>query len=313
MEDNFISENFIQKPKNKFNLLGFLLLGFFVVILFVVFLFLQNIKAPKDFNTELIFSIESGDSVRSVSKKLQENNFIKSRALFETFVILFGGEKDIKTGDYLFKEKLNVIRIAQRISDGEKGLSPIKITIPEGYTNEEIANSFEKKLHNFNRENFLSLAKNYQGYLFPDTYFVLYSDDEEIVFDMMKNNFEKKTEKVFDFVIGENRQEKINEYIVMASLIEGEASGDSDREIISGILWKRLSINMPLQVDVARITYEKRGLPSEPISNPGLKAINASINPKTSPYLYYIHDKNGDTYYARDFKEHRANIEKYLK
>lgn len=313
MEENFLLKNNKSLFKMKFNFLNFVIFVFLFFIIFGILIFLQNIKAPKDFNTELIFSIESGDSVRSVSKKLEENNFIKSRALFETFVILFGGEKNIKTGAYLFKEKLNVIRIAQRISDGEKGLSPIKTTIPEGYTNEEIANLFKNKLPNFDKENFLSLAQNYQGYLFPDTYFVLYSDDEKIVFDMLRNNFNKKTEKVFDFVIGENRQEKINEYIIMASLIEGEASGDSDREIISGILWKRLAINMPLQVDVAKITYEKKGLPSNPISNPGLKAINASINPKSSPYLYYIHDKNGNTYYARDFKAHRANIEKYLK
>jgi UPF0755 protein len=99
----------------------------------------------------------------------------------------------------------------------------------------------------------------------------------------------------------------------MASLVEEEAKGDEDREYISGILWKRLSINMPLQVDAAPSTYEKRGLPENPITNPGLEAIQAAIHPKNSPYLYYLHDKEGNIHYARNFEEHKANKLKYLK
>lgn len=308
-QENFLSQNNKFEFKKKFNFLKFFSFVFLAVLFIIGFLFIYNIQAPQNFNTELIFSIERGDSVRSISRKLEENNFIKSRMLFETFVILFGGEKNIKVGDYIFKEKLNVIELSRNISLGIKGLSPVKITIPEGYTNEEIASLFENKLRNFNKNNFLNKVRNKQGYLFPDTYFFLTSDNEDVVIESLENNFIKKTKEIFENL----SEDKIKDIIVMASIIEGEASGDDDREIISGILWKRLSINMPLQVDVAPITYKERGLPDNPISNPGLKAISASLNPKTSPYLYYIHDKLGNTHYGRDFKEHRLNIEKYLK
>ena len=308
-QQNFSIENNKFEFKKKFNFLKFFSFIFFIVLFIIGFLFIYNIQPPKNFNTELIFSIEKGDSVRKISKKLEENNFIKSRMLFETFVILFGGEKNIKVGDYVFKEKLSVIRLAQNISLGIKGLSPIKITIPEGFTNEEIASLISEKLKNFNKNNFLNKVSNKQGYLFPDTYFFLTSDDENVVIESLENNFKKRTKDVFINL----SEEKVKEIIVMASIIEGEANGDNDREIISGILWKRISINMALQVDIAPITYKERGLPNIPINNPGLKAINASLKPKSSPYLYYIHDKEGNTYYGKDFKEHRQNIEKYLK
>lgn len=70
---------------------------------------------------------------------------------------------------------------------------------------------------------------------------------------------------------------------------------------------------MALQVDAAPVTYKVKELPKSPIGNPGLLSIKAAIFPKPSPYLYYLHDKNGDIHYAKNFSEHQINIKKYLK
>jgi UPF0755 protein len=277
------------------------------LILFIISFFNNLNQPPKSFPENQIFIIKQGDSLRAISKNLKEQNYIKSRVLFESFVILFGGEKSLNTGDYSFKQKYGTLELANRISKGEKDLNPIKITIPEGFTKEEIIQLLDKKLHNFDADKFNKETQ--EGYLFPDTYFFLSSDDEEVVIKTIKENFIKKTSKIFANL----SLEKQNEILIMASILEGEAKGEIDRNVISGILWKRLSINMPLQVDIAPITYKERGLPKKPISNPGLATILASLNPENSPYLYYIHDKEGNTYFAKTFKEHRANIEKYLK
>ena len=103
--------------------------------------------------------------------------------------------------------------------------------------------------------------------------------------------FNKKIESLLPDIEASDNTEK--DIIIMASLIEGEAKGEGDRGFISGILWKRLRIGMALQVDVALETYETKGLPSSPIGNPGLLSIAASIHPEESPYLYYLHDKDG--------------------
>jgi UPF0755 protein len=93
--------------------------------------------------------------------------------------------------------------------------------------------------------------------------------------------------------------------------------GNGDREIISGILWRRLANGMPLQVDADPDTYKTKGLPANPICNPGLDSIKAAIYVlkmhNLPPYLYYLHDKNGTIHYAKTFAEHNANIKKYLR
>ena len=104
-----------------------------------------------------------------------------------------------------------------------------------------------------------------------------------------------------------------NEELVLASIIEGEAKSLEDMRMISGILKERIRIHMPLQVDVASVTYEVKGLPKEPINNPGENAFYAVRNPVKSQYLYYITGKDGKMYYAKTFDEHKANIKKYLK
>lgn len=281
-----------------------------IIVFFLVFYFLF-FSAPIDFPIETIINIKEGSSLRAVSKDLEINNIIRSRVIFETFVIIFGAEKHINSGDFLFEDKLPVFEIARRISKGERYLAPIKITIPEGFNVFEISESFKFKLSNFNEEKFLLEAKNKEGYLFPDTYLFLTTDNEQDVLRSMSDNFEKKISPLRPMIISSGKSEK--DIIIMASLIEEESNGDADREFISGILWKRISLGMPLQVDAEPNTYKTKGLPQNPISNPGLKAIKAALYPKASSYLYYLHDNEGNIHYAKTFEEHKINKTKYLK
>jgi UPF0755 protein len=121
----------------------------------------------------------------------------------------------------------------------------------------------------------------------------------------------------------------------MASLIEEETATPEDRRIVSGILWKRLSSGMRLQVDATFAytigkgslelttedlksdspynTYRIYGLPPTPIVNPGLDAITAALHPTSSPYVYYLSDKNGVMHYSKTFEEHKLAKAKYLR
>lgn len=273
--------------------------------------FLVFVSAPDDFPQDTLVHIDTGQSLRSVSKSLKEENIIRSRMLFETFVILFGREKNILPGDYFFKEKMSVVEVASVFGRGARSLESIKVTIPEGFDVHEIAQAFKAKLPGFNADNFLREAKKYEGRLFPDTYFFFSTDTEVEVLAYMLGNFEKKFAPLKTEIQSLKKDE--NQILVMASIIEREADGDNDREMIAGILWKRFSIGMPLQADAAPMTYERVGLPDSPIANPGLASIRAALYPKASPYLYYIHDRAGSIYYAKNFDEHRQNIQKYLK
>ena len=125
------------------------------------------------------------------------------------------------------------------------------------------------------------------------------------------------------------------EIITIASLIEKEVASDSDRALVSGILWKRMKLNIPLQVDATVLyarpkrigkvtladtkinspynTYRYTGLPPAPIANPGLSAIRAALYPKKSPYLYYLSTPDGKTIFSKTREEHNRAKAKYLK
>lgn len=284
---------------------------YFALFLFVIIFLYFTVSAPRDFPKGVIFNIEQGSSLRQVSLDLKNQNFIKSRALFEIFAILYGGDKHIISADYLFEDKISVLEVARRISRGERHLAPVKLTIPEGFNVSDIAELSSSKFTYVNKELFLEKARAYEGYLFPDTYFFFTTATSEDIIKSLNDNFIKKVSILDKDIIKSGKKKE--DIIKMASIIERESKGDTDRDMISGILWKRISINMPLQADAAPETYQKLGLPKKPIANPGLPAIRAAIYPKSSPYLYYLHDKNGVIHYARNFSEHRQNIVKYLK
>src|SRR3989344_2124934 len=289
-------------PKAHYALYAF----FFLLLIHILFL-----NAPASFPAGEIVSIEKGTNLRKLSFQLQQEHIIKSRLVFEAFVIIYNAEFKIKYSDYFFETKLPVYEIARRISRGENHIAPIIVTIPEGFNVFDIAEVFALKLPNFNKDNFLTKAKEKEGYLFPDTYFFFTKSNEEDALNSLIYNYDKKIESFRGKIVNSGKTEQ--EIITMASIIEREAKGGNDREVISGILWKRIKIGMPLQVDAAPDTYKTKGLPESPIANPGLESINASIYPEVSPYLYYLHDKDGVIHYARNLSEHGNNIEKYLK
>ncbi len=181
-------------------------------------------------------------------------------------------------------------------------LIQVRVTIPEGYTNKDIASRFNR-FKNFDKDIFLRITQGNEGYLFPDTYFLTGQETEGDIIAKMEDNFKKK--------VGEVKQE----IVIMASLLEKEAKTSEDKKIISGILWKRLDAGMLLQVDASLDydTYSYKGLPLAPICNPGLASIQAALNPQDSPYWYYLSDGNGNIHYAKTFEEHKINKEKYLR
>jgi len=289
--------------------------------------------APESFPVPYHLTIESGQTLFSVSEELHTDNIIKSKRLFEMFMLSLGNEKSISEGEYYFSEPMSVLGVAMRISGKQFGIDRQRVTFPEGFTNKNMADRLVQLFPSFDASLFLELADGDQGYLFPDTYGFFPSLAPDMVVTTLKRNFEKKM-TTLDEEFAQSKHSK-KDIITMASIIEKEARGAEDREIISGILWKRISIDMALQVDAPFLflldkesseltmrdlatdspynTYRYKGLPPGPINNPGLASIKAALNPKSSPYLYYLHDSDGAIHYASTYKEHQANITRYLK
>lgn len=302
-----------------------------LIIFFAVYLFL--LRPPRDFPPEKIISIPAGTSLSSVGNMLEKSGIVRSSRTFQNFVIWFGEERGVESGDYFFKEPRGVWYISKMMSEGRHGFETIRVTIPEGTSLKGMASIFEKQqLPKWDSSDFLFLAKGKEGYLFPDTYFFSRNASVPEIIQKLEENFQKKTGSLKARILASGRAER--EIITMASIIEKEADNATDRRLISGIFWRRIRIKMPLQscatlgyvtgkgsleltedelkLDSPYNTYINPNLPPTPISNPGLDSILAALEPKESNYLYFLNDTSGKIHYAATYAEHLANRAKYI-
>lgn len=275
--------------------------------------------------------MREGAGLFEVARSLERDGVIRNAAWFRSIAVLFGGDRDLQSGDYYMPYPQSVYRIIERVLRGDHQIDRVRITIPEGYTVKKIANLFDERFPLFDKKEFIKLAP--EGYMFPDTYFIGVNATATSTIAILRNNFNKRLFPLTGDI--EASGKTLDEIIIMASIIESEANTKEDREIVSGILWKRLAQNMPLQVDASLTylngktsaeltqsdlqfdspynTYIRPGLPPAPISNPGLESIRAALHPTTTPYLYFLTGDDGKMYYARTFDEHKANIQKHIR
>lgn len=325
-----ISEKLSFKPSKK--VLTIIVAGIFSALGLFYYFFAAP---PADFPANSIYSIEERSTLSEVAAKAKKQNLIKSPLIFKIISVLSSGNKGIISGDYVLNKKENIFEIVKRFADGDYRLSAVKITVPEGFNIYEIAELLSKKddLRNFNQQEFLRLVKGKEGYLYPDTYFFLPNVKAKQIMETMEENFTEKIAPIQKDIKKSGKTFK--EVLTMASILEKEVPKTEDRKIVAGILWKRMKIGMPLQVDAVfpyitqrknktitrddlKIdspynTYLNKGLPPGPISNPSLDAIASAINPTETKYLFYISDKKGITHFAKTLEEHNRNIDKYLR
>lgn len=305
-----------------------------VVVIYLLLLALQKaVLPPKNFPTPYSITIENGQTLFSISKELYKDGAIASPRIFEMLMLSLGSDRSISHGEYYFDRPTTVVGIALRISGRDFGIDLARVTFPEGFTTKQMADRLQKELHNFDSTLFLELAKNKEGYLFPDTYTFFPWTKPEDAYKALAENFDKKIAPLQTDI--QKSKRSLADIVIMASIIEKEAKGDTDRALIAGILWNRIDAGIALQVDAPFIyllgkeskeltktdlalkspynTYLHKGLPPTPINNPGLAAITAALHPEKSNYFYYLHDSRGTIHYAKTFTEHKKNIQLYLK
>lgn len=263
---------------------------------------------PGDYPVGSIVNIRKGSGLSELAQDLERQNVVRSAFWFRVAVITLGGERGVQAGDYYLRDKQSGTVLAWRMVRGDRDINTVKVTIPEGFTNNEIAGLFDERFVNFDEGIFLALAE--QGYMFPDTYYIQVNITSGGAIELFTDNFFRRVGALEDEFSQSNH--KLEDIIIMASVIEAEVQTEEDKQLVSGILWERLRIGMPLQVDPAPETYKVRGLPEKPINNPGLVSIKAALQPKDSPYLYFLSGKDGKTYYAKTLEEHTKNIRERL-
>jgi len=314
----------------------FLLLGLALAGAF----FVWEINRPQGSGEKGEVLIESGMSVREISRKLGEEGLLRSPNFFVLYVKLARLENQIEAGRYEIPPSFTTIQIAELLRHGTFDL---RLTFLEGWRREEYLEYALSRLpvdDEVFSEGFLAETKELEGYLFPDTYLVAQDIKAKDLVLLLRENFDKKYAEVAERIKMLSLSQK--EAITLASLVEREARDRQDSAVIAGILLKRLQLGWTLDVDATAqyaLGYQEeegtwwkknltsadlnvsspynlrrvQGLPPGPIGNPGMVALEAVAGPQASEYLYYLHDAEGNVHYAQTLEEHNANVAKYLR
>ncbi|MEM2868594.1 MAG: endolytic transglycosylase MltG, partial [Candidatus Bathyarchaeia archaeon] len=226
------------------------------------------------------------------------------------------------------------------------------VIVPEGLDSFELASFLERERVIKRKEDFIKVVfdreiasrilKKYdlpgfvlEGYLFPGVYYFSDSLPSEIVAERMVKNFVKKALPEI-----KRSGKPLYELLIIASIVQKETYYSDEMPIVAGVFYNRLRRNMPLQADPTVIyarrmetsgkykgppkkadltidspynTYNRIGLPPTPISNPGIDAIRASINPAKTKYLYFVSMGNGTHFFSSDLNAHNRAVERFLK
>ncbi|MEJ0053194.1 MAG: endolytic transglycosylase MltG [bacterium] len=291
------------------------------------------IRPPSAFPTGSIVTVPSGLAVSGVAKVLAEDNVVAYPRLLSVILRLSGNAAHVQAGDYSLEEPLGLAHVAYRLAAGDFDLDPVRVTLPEGLTAREMGLIYARSFPEITAENFRTAGERYEGYLFPDTYLFLPNAKAADVIATMRTNFDTKVASVTPEINASGHS--FSDVIIMASILEREAKTSEDKRMVARILWNRIRIGMPLQVDAVfgyihgrdtysptfadlevdspYNTYRNKGLPPGPIGNPGLDSIEAAATPAKTADLYYLTGFDGQMHYAKTFEEHKANRSKYLR
>jgi len=174
-----------------------------------------------------------------------------------------------------------------------------------------------------------------QGFIPPGRFVTHRSASPTDIADLLKEEFkttvsDRYTDEVATYIT-------LDETLVIASLIEREARDFENMREVSGVIWNRIFIDMPLQLDASLQyakannpyepnwwpavrpadkfidspfnTYQNKGLPPEPIANPSVDAIVAALNPYTTECVYYFHSRTSEYYCSVTYEEHVRKLQ----
>lgn len=248
-----------------------------VLVAAVVFLYLTVVRAPSGTAYPVKIRVESGQGVQSIAQELYDQGVVRQPKFAQNLIVSNGGEKKIQAGMYVFKEPLSVFNVARRIASGDFGYVPVKLTVPEGTSSKKLAALINAKFPYIATSTFETIAREHEGYLFPETYFFYPESTPQEIIDRMSIIFKRKigplTGEIASTTVFKGASSgaasstassstagasaaptstlsmNLQEVITLASILEGEVQTKEDKAMVADLLERRLLMGMRLQVD----------------------------------------------------------------
>ena len=254
---------------------------------------------------------------------------ISKNIIFKVYLKYRNEGKGIKAGYYELKGNLNMKELIDVLEEGKDKV--FRLTIPEGYSVAEIAELLEK-MGKIDKDKFYKTFNeiefpyptpngNFEGYLYPETYYIPENYDEKLILRTLLREFLKKFPP-------ENypNKEEFYQKLIMASILEREAKLDEEKPLMASVFYNRIGKGMKLasdatvnfvynykkkrmyykdlEIDSPYNTYKYKGLPPAPISNPSVVSVEAAYNPAKTDYLFFVAKGDGGHFFSKTYREH---------
>jgi UPF0755 protein len=328
--------------------------GYVVVLLLFMFLVATgfwwsgSLKPVSDYEQSQVFVLKQGMNAAQIAQELEDLKVIRSAEAFRHLCRIEKADSKLVAGMYYLSPSLSSQEILDILL---KGPVPdvVRITIPEGYTVAEIAETLAKNGLGTEQEFYQAMqafqAKDYsflkdvpssknrlEGFLFPDTYFFAKNVKPQDVIDRFLQRFERELT-----VETQSRLKELDisiyTWVTKASIVEREAVKPEERPIIAGVFDNRLGKGMALEscatvqyvlgevkpvlslediaIDSPYNTYKNSGLPPGPIANPGHASLEAVLYSEKTDYFFFVAKNDGSHAFAVTYDEHLRNVSKY--
>ena len=303
----------------------------------------NDVLALNKAEKEVTVTITKEDSFGDVASMLKKEGLIEYKSLFHLFATITGSKDKISPGTYTLNTDMDYRALISGMSMNSSTKAVVTVTIPEGYTIQQIFQLLEDKgvstveeltqvaaehdyAFSFLQDIPLGDANRLEGFLYPDTYEFNTPHSALYAINKMLVNFDAKYTDDMRQQVADSGY-TIREILTIASLIERETDG-SDRKTIASVIYNRLNnpnagtmgylqIDATLayinggkvpteadkQIDSPYNTYMYKGLPPAPIANPGLESIKAALNPEKTGYFYYALGDDNKHHFFKTYDE----------
>ena len=291
-----------------------------------------QVTVPEDFTVE------------DIAELLYKADLVKYKSLFLFYSNFSNIEEKILPGTYELDRGFDYRALVYGMSKTGSRVT-VDVLFPEGYTLLQIFNTLEENKvctaekmweaaaetdfdYEFLKGISLGDSHRLEGFLFPDTYTFYIGDTPTRVLTIMLNNFNNRFKEEY-YEKAELLGYSVRDIVIIASMIEREASTDEDRPLVASVIYNRLSsdeyprleIDATIRYVIAETgeafstslnspynTYKNNGLPPGAISNPGLKSIQAALDPDETPFYFYALKHDGSHKFSETFDEHVAFV-----
>lgn len=308
--------------------------------------------------TPVSFTVDEADTIETLSERLEAEGIITDAGVFRWYASR-NADFEPTPGFFQLVPGDHMGNVLGRLSiPPERTFT--RVTFPEGFTVDQMASRLDATVTRMSADAFRDAARgsevrprflppgvdSLEGLLFPDTYQVSNGESEAQVVERMVALMERVARQENLEALADERGLDPYQIFIIASMIEREAKLDEDRAKIAAVIYNRLFVEMPLQIDATLYyghdtdtpfselvsidspynTYMYQGLPPTPIANPGRASIRAALNPAPPPppgdpvcqeledptrcfYFYYVlSDSNGGHTFAATLEQHDRNV-----